>query len=98
MTTVTTPFVEVGPSKEYPGGYSVIRVFEGGLLRTWIPTNCPFCNAWREATRGEYGGLYPLYTSGSLRDRNFEHRFDAPDVPGVPSLPTGVWPPFLCSA
>jgi hypothetical protein len=92
------PFVEVGPSKEYPGGYSVLRVFEGGFLRTWFPNECAFCNAWRETTRNEYLSLYPLYTSGSLRDRNFIHRFAGPDVPNVPSLPTGVWLPFLCAA
>ncbi len=96
--TGRTPLIEVGPSKEYPAGYSLIRVFEGGLLRTWMPTDCPFCNVWRESTRGEYAGLYPLYTTGSLRDRGFEHAFDGPDVPGVPSLPLGAWPPFLCSA
>jgi hypothetical protein len=91
------PFVEVGPSKEYPGGYSVLRVYEGGFLREWFPTECGFCNQWRETTRGEYVSLYPLYTTGSLRDRAFVHKFGSPDVPGIPSIPLGVWPPFACN-
>ncbi|MDQ3646624.1 MAG: metallophosphoesterase [Actinomycetota bacterium] len=89
------PIVEVAGTKEYPGGYSLFRVFEGGFIREWIPIDCPFCNAWRETTRGEYFSLYPLYTFGSLRERSFVHRFDGPDVPGIPSLPFGLWPPLV---
>ncbi len=91
--TGSTPLIEVGPTKEYPGGYTVIRVYEGGLMRLWFPLDCGFCNEWRETTRGEYFALYPLYTAGSLRDRNFVHLFDGPDRPGIPSVPTGWWPP-----
>lgn len=89
------PIVEVGPAKEYPGGYSILRVYEGGILREWWPITCAFCRMWRETTRGEYFSLYPLYTQGSLRDRAWVHRFDGPDVPGVPSLPLGLWPPAV---
>ncbi|MFN2388747.1 MAG: fibronectin type III domain-containing protein [Actinomycetota bacterium] len=89
------PILEVGPTKEYPGGYSIFRVYRDGLIREWIPLDCDFCRAWRETTRGEYLSLYPLYTTGSLRERSFVHRFDGPDVPGIPSLPLGLWPPVL---
>ncbi|HVL63546.1 MAG TPA: metallophosphoesterase family protein [Actinomycetota bacterium] len=93
--TGRTPIVEVGPSKEYPGGYSIFRIYEGGILREWWPTSCGFCRMWRETTRGEYLSLYPLYTQGSLRDRAWVHRFDRPDVPHVPSLPLGLWPSVI---
>lgn len=89
------PIIEVGPTKEYPGGYSILRVYEGGFVREWFPIDCSFCNEWRETTRGEYFALYPYYTIGSLRDRSFVHLFDSPDVPGIPSLPFGVWPPLV---
>lgn len=89
------PILEVGPTKEYPAGYSLFRVYEGGILREWRPIDCDFCNAWRETTRGQYFSLYPLYTSGSLRERSFVHLFDGPDVPGVPSVPLGLWPPLV---
>jgi hypothetical protein len=90
--TGAMPIIEVGPAKEYPAGYTVIRVFSGGLLREWWPIECDFCNEWRETTRGEYFDLYPYYTEGSLRDRSFVHLFDGADRPGVPSVPAGVWP------
>ena len=89
------PILELGPTKEYPGGYSLFKFYEGGFMRTWIPIECDFCNTWRETTRGEYFSLYPFYTSGSLRDRSFVHRFDTPDIPGIPSSPMGLWPPAV---
>ncbi|MBA2725720.1 MAG: metallophosphoesterase family protein [Actinobacteria bacterium] len=89
------PILELGATKEYPGGYSLFRFYEGGFIRTWIPIECGFCNTWRETTRGEYLSLYPFYTSGSLRDRNFVHLFDSPNVPGIPSTPLGFWPPAI---
>lgn len=89
------PIIEVGPTKEYPAGFTTLTIFEGGLIRQWVPIDCGFCNVWRETTRGEYLSLYPLYTLGSLRDRNFVHLFDGPDVPGIPSLPLGIWPPVV---
>ncbi|MDQ3984875.1 MAG: metallophosphoesterase family protein, partial [Actinomycetota bacterium] len=39
------PIIEVGPTKEYPAGYTIVRVFEGGLIREWFPIDCDFCNA-----------------------------------------------------
>ena len=89
------PIIETAGTKEYPGGYSIVRVFEGGFIREWFPTDCSFCNLWRETIRGEYFSLYPLYTIGSLRDRSFVHRFDGPDVPGISSVPLGLWPPVV---
>lgn len=89
------PIIETGPVKEYPAGVTLLRIYDEGLMREWLPVDCDFCNMWRETTRGEYMSLYPLYTLGSLRERNFVHRFDGPDVPGVPSIPLGLWPPLL---
>jgi 3',5'-cyclic-AMP phosphodiesterase len=89
------PIVEVGPAKEYPAGYSIFRIYKGGIVREWWPTSCDFCNLWRETTRGEYFSLYPLYTQGSLRERSWVHHFDRPDLPFVPSLPGGLWPPAV---
>jgi hypothetical protein len=89
------PLIEVATSKEFPGGYSIFRVYRTGLVREWFPIDCAFCNAWRETTRGEYFSLYPLYTLGSLRDRDFVHAFAGPNIVGAPSLPTGAWPPLV---
>ncbi|MGH2725146.1 MAG: metallophosphoesterase [Actinomycetota bacterium] len=89
------PVVEVGPSKEYPGGYSIFRVYEEGFVRAFHRLRCGFCREWVETTRWEFLGLYPHYTTGSLRDRNFVHRWAGPDVPGIPSLPFNPWPPLV---
>ncbi len=94
--TGRVPILEVGPSKEYPGGYSIVRVYRDGFTRTFHRLGCDFCRRWVETTRWQYAGLYPHYTTGSLRDRNFVHRWDRPDVPaGPPSLPFNPWPPAL---
>jgi len=71
--TGRAPYVENGTSKEYPGGYAVLRVFEGGWTRSVhrIGTDCAFCRSWVATTRGEYNGDYPMYTLGSLSARNF---------------------------
>jgi Icc protein len=87
------PILEMGPSKEYPGGYSVIRVYQRGFVRNFYRLRCGFCRRWIETTRWEYLGQYPHYTTGSLRDRNFVHRWRG--VPGVPSLPFNIWPPLV---
>jgi 3',5'-cyclic AMP phosphodiesterase CpdA len=90
------PILEVGPSKEYPGGFSLIQVYRDGFVRTFERLACGFCRQWIETTRWEYLGRYPDYTAGSLRDRNFVHRWDGPDVPaGPPSLPFNPWPPLV---
>ena len=100
-----TPFVENGTSKEYPGGYSVVSVYEGGYTRSYFrPRDCEFCREWTETTRGEYQGAAPEYLLGSLGTRNFSHVHDCPGSPpaqsvaGNESLATGgvATPPAAC--
>jgi 3',5'-cyclic-AMP phosphodiesterase len=100
-----TPFVENGTSKEYPGGYSVFSVYQGGYTRSYFrPADCSFCRDWTETTRGEFFGLAPQYLLGSLGTRNFSHVYGcsaqspATSLPGNESLLTGgvVTPPASC--
>src|SRR4051812_4023373 len=100
-----TPFIENGTSKEYPGGYSVISVYQGGYTRSYFrPRECAFCREWTETTRQEYFGLAPQYLLGSLGTRNFSHVYDcdaqipAQSLPGQESLATGgiLSPPRSC--
>lgn len=83
------PYIENGPTKEYPGGYSVFRVYEGGYMRNFHRLRCSFCRSWTSRTRDEYYGLYPQYTLGTLSSRNFSHVYgcDSPTPP--PSPPSG---------
>lgn len=83
------PYIENGPAKEYPGGYSVFRVYEGGYMRNFHRLRCEFCRSWASRTRNQYLGLYPQYTLGTLSARNFTHVYgcSAPTPPASP--PTG---------
>ncbi len=70
------PFYEGGATKEYPGGYTVVRLFEGGYMVNFYKTSDPEARAWSERSRGEFLGLYPYYTLGSLGDRNWTYEVD----------------------
>lgn len=83
------PYVENGPVKEYPGGYGVLRLYEGGYMRTFHRLRCEFCRAWTSRTREEYYGLYPQYTLGTLSSRNFTHVYDCEGPTPPPSPPFG---------
>lgn len=80
------PYIENGPVKEYPAGYGVFRVYEGGYMRTFHRLRCAFCRSWTSRTRDEYFGLYPQYTLGTLAARNLTHVYDC-DAPTPPPSP-----------
>ena len=75
--TGSVPFFEGAAVKEYPGGYTVVRLYETGYLVNFYKTAAPECRAWSERSRGEYLGLYPYYTLGGLSDRNWSYDVDA---------------------
>lgn len=88
-TGARLPFIESGAGKEYPGGYSIVRVYSGGYSRNFYrPRGCGFCREWTAITRSEYLGLYPYYTLGTLDARNFTHLYDC-EVPTPPPSPPG---------
>jgi Icc protein len=63
-------FLEVGAVKEYPGGYTLLRVYSGGYMVSFYKTRTPLAQAWSHRTRGEYFGLYPHSMLGTIADRN----------------------------
>lgn len=69
-------FLEVGATKEYPGGFTLLRLHEGGYAVNFYKTRSELAREWSERTRAEYGGLAPLYTAGTVADRNFVVRRD----------------------
>lgn len=66
-------FQEVGATKEYPGGFSLLRIHEGGYAVNFYKTRSELAREWSERTRGEYlgSGLSAFYQSGSIADRNY---------------------------
>jgi hypothetical protein len=88
-TGFEVPYIENGAVKEYPGGYGLVRVHEGGYVRNFYRLSCEFCREWTSTTRDQYFGLYPLYTLGTLSARNFTHVYDCGVPTPPPSPPTG---------
>lgn len=81
--TGSVPYFEGGAVKEYPGGYTVVRLFEGGYLANFYKTSSPEARAWSERSRGEYLGLGPMYQLGGLGERNWTYLVDARRRSGV---------------
>jgi hypothetical protein len=63
-------FQEVAATKEYPGGFTLLRIHEGGYALNFYKTRSELSREWSARTRQEYGGLYPSYTLGTVLDRN----------------------------
>jgi hypothetical protein len=63
-------FLEVAAIKEYPGGYTLLRIYEGGYMVNFYKSSSPQACEWSQTSSGEYLGLYPSYTLGGLGDRN----------------------------
>ena len=63
-------FQEVGAVKEYPGGFTLLRVHTGGYATNFYKFRDPLAQEWSERSRPEYGGLAPFYVFGDIVDRN----------------------------
>jgi 3',5'-cyclic-AMP phosphodiesterase len=63
-------FLEVGATKEYPGGYSLLRLYTGGYMVSYYKNRTQLALAWAQRSRHEYYTLYPHYMLGTIADRN----------------------------
>ncbi|AEW92489.1 MULTISPECIES: metallophosphoesterase family protein [Streptomycetaceae] len=63
-------FLEVGAVKEYPGGYTLVRLYTGGYQVTFHKTRSDLARRWSQRSRAEYFGVWPHYTLGTIADRN----------------------------
>jgi 3',5'-cyclic-AMP phosphodiesterase len=86
MSPVATgvDFLEVAATKEYPGGFTLLKVYEGGYTANFYKSSSALARQWSQTTSGEYLGLYPAYTLGSVGDRN---RVAARDFSRLDRLP-----------
>lgn len=69
--TKQVPWVEVSATKDFPGAWAEYRVFEGGILQVVHRISSPDALAWTERTREMFGGFYPQYSFGEMKDRCF---------------------------
>ncbi|WP_239003977.1 hypothetical protein [Nocardia panacis] len=56
--------------KEYPGGYILLRLYEGGYLVNFYKMRAEAARRWSTRTRRQLFGLLPGYALGSTDDRN----------------------------
>ena len=67
---VAVEFLEVGAVKEYPGGYGLLRIYDGGYMVNFYKTRTDLAQRWSARTRGQYYGLFGDYAFGTFGDRN----------------------------
>jgi 3',5'-cyclic AMP phosphodiesterase CpdA len=67
---VNVEFLEVGAIKEYPGGYTLVKIYTGGYMVNFYKTRSDLARAWSQRTRAEYYDEWPSYTLGANADRN----------------------------
>lgn len=62
---------EIAAGKEYPGGFSLLRLHTGGFALNFYKTRSQLARAWSERSRQEIVGLWPQFALGSrVTDRN----------------------------
>ncbi|MBF6339347.1 metallophosphoesterase [Nocardia abscessus] len=83
-TPVPVEFLEVASIKEYPAGYSLLRLYEGGYMVTFQTTRTAAARRWSARTRTQLFGLQSRYSLGSLADRNHVVRRDLSGIERIP--------------
>ncbi|MFG2249418.1 fibronectin type III domain-containing protein [Spirillospora sp. NPDC048823] len=62
---------EIGAVKEYPGGFTLLRVHTGGYALNFYKTRSDEARAWSERSRQELAGQWPQLSLGNRHaDRN----------------------------
>ena len=62
---------EIAAGKEYPGGFSLLRLHTGGFALNFYKTRSDFAREWSERSRQEILGTWPQFALGSsVSDRN----------------------------
>ena len=69
------PQIMVPIVKDYPSGFGIVKVYEGGLVYNFHRTDCADCLEWSAVTRREEFGLAPFVLESGLSDRNLAYAF-----------------------
>ncbi|MFC9999290.1 metallophosphoesterase [Nocardia sp. NPDC127526] len=67
---IDVEFLEVAAVKEYPGGYLLLRIYEGGYMANFYKTRTEPARSWSTRTRRQFLGMYPDHALGSFASRN----------------------------
>ena len=69
-------FLEVAATKEYPGGFALLKIYAGGYMVNFYKSSSDLARQWSQVSSSQYLGLYPAYTLGTTADRNHVVRRD----------------------
>jgi Icc protein len=72
------PCIENACTVHYPGGYTLYRVYTGGLMQTYHKIDSEDWRIWEEAGRAMYHNDAQSILLGPLDHRNFVYRFQSP--------------------
>jgi 3',5'-cyclic-AMP phosphodiesterase len=62
---------EIAAGKEYPGGFSLLRLYTGGFALNFNKSSSDQARAWSDRSRQEIGGFWPQFALGNnVSDRN----------------------------
>jgi 3',5'-cyclic-AMP phosphodiesterase len=62
---------EIAAGKEYPGGFSMLRLYTGGFALNFYKSRSDLARRWSERSRMEIMGFWPQFAFGpSVADRN----------------------------
>lgn len=94
-TATDVTFHETGAVKEYPGGFTLLRLYTGGFAVNFYKTRADLAREWSERTRQEDFTVGPFYVFGGVGDRNYVVERDlsglTPAAAGAPA-PAGPAP------
>jgi hypothetical protein len=80
---------EVAAVKEYPGGFTLLRVHTGGYALNFHKSSSDDARAWSERSRTQVGGSWPQFSLGSrVSDRNAVVARDLSDLRAAPARST----------
>ena len=79
---------EIAAGKEYPGGFSLLRLHEGGFALNFYKSRSDLAREWSERSRQEILGHWPQFALGtSVADRNTVVAHDLSGVQAPPAPP-----------
>jgi len=79
---------EVAAVKEYPGGFTLLRVHEGGYALNFHKASSDEAAAWLERSRTQIGHTWPQFALGSrVSDRNLVVERDLSGLEAAPASP-----------
>lgn len=77
---------EVAAVKEYPGGFTLMRVHTGGYALNFHKSSGEDALAWNERSRMQIGGTWPQFSLGTnVADRNHVVELDLSSVSAPPA-------------